>query len=427
MSATEERAAETTVALLEEVLAGYHPRDFAVRLWDGSTLEPETGEDPSFTVVLRHPGALRTLLGAPSELALAEAYLYDDIDVEGDAEALIRLGDHLLVDRRPSIARRLRAAGRLRSLPSDGRPREGRQAAQLAGRRSTIERDRAAARYHYDLGNDFFELFLDRWMAYSCAYFEREDEDLDAAQVRKFDYVCRKLRLRPGERLFDLGCGWGGLVIHAARNYGVEALGVTLSVNQGKLAQERIHEAGVGDRCRVEVRDYREVDEPEGFDKIASIGMFEHVRADALVPYFEHVRRLLRPGGVLLNHAIHRLHDAPRRGASFMDRYVFPDYEVHSLSTALQTAEAAGWEVRDVESLREHYVLTTRHWLRRLEERHDEVVAAADEVAYRVWRLGFAGSAYGFATGRVTLFQTLLAKPREGVSGLPLQRADWYG
>jgi cyclopropane-fatty-acyl-phospholipid synthase len=426
MSATESGTAETTVEVLEELLAGYHPRDFAVRLWDGSGLEAETDGAPRFTLVLRHPGALRALLGAPSEVALAEAYLYDDVDIEGDAEALIRLGDHLLIDNRPSVGVRLRHAGRLRALPSDRRPREGRQAARLAGRRSTIARDRAAARYHYDFGNDFFELFLDRWMAYSCAYFEHEDEGLDEAQVRKFDYVCRKLRLRPGERLFDLGCGWGGLVIHAARNYGVEALGVTLSVNQGERARERIREAGLEDRCRVEVRDYREVDQAEGFDKIASIGMFEHVRVDALVPYFEHVHRLLKPGGAFLNHAIHRLHEAPRRGASFMDRYVFPDYEVHPISTALRAAEAAGWEVRDVESLREHYVLTTRHWLKRLEERHDEVVAAADEVAYRVWRLGFAGSAYGFATGRVTLFQTLLAKPRAGDSLLPLQRADWY-
>jgi cyclopropane-fatty-acyl-phospholipid synthase len=262
---------------------------------------------------------------------------------------------------------------------------------------------------------------------YSCAYFVREDDDLASAQRQKLDYICRKLRLRPGERLLDIGCGWGALIRHAVRNYGVTALGITLSTRQAELADKEIRAAGLADRCRVELCDYRELQDRESFDKLVSVGMFEHVSEGVLPGYFRQAWRLLRPGGVFLNHGISRpVNQPPRRGSSFVQKYVFPDGELVPIGTALVLGEEAGFEVRDVESLREHYVLTLRQWVRRLEEGHEAAIHASDEVSYRVWRLYMSGSAHGFRTGRLNVHQALFVKPEQGRSGLPLARADWY-
>src|SRR5262249_30567408 len=252
------------------------------------------------------------------------------------------------------------------------------------------------------------------------------DEDLATAQERKVDYVCRKLRLRPGERLFDIGCGWGALVMHAAREYGVEALGVTLSARQAKLASERIHAAGLADRCRVELRDYREI--KGDFDKVSSVGMFEHLSENGLAEYFEHVFSVLRPGGAFLNHGIgERYGKVRRRGGSFFMTHLFPDCALLPISTTSRLAEAAGFEVRDVESLREHYALTARAWRRNLEANHDRAVAAGGENAYRLGRRGRAGFGGAQDPGELTLWQPLLVNPApDGSWGLPLQRSDWY-
>jgi cyclopropane-fatty-acyl-phospholipid synthase len=417
--------AAATLGFLRNLLRDY-PRDFAVRLWDGSVWEPDAGVEARATIVLRHPGALRAMLWPPGELTLAEAFLYDDFDVEGDLGALFPLVDRLL-DRELSLAERLRTMRRLLMLPSERRPREGRRRAQLRGRRSSLERDRQAISYHYDVSNEFFALWLDSTMAYSCAVFAVPDEDLETAQRRKLDYVCRKLRLKPGEHLLDIGCGWGGLVMHAAREYGVNALGVTLSQNQAELAQERIRAAGLGDRCRVEMGDYREVDERERFDKLVSVGMYEHVAREALGDYFAHARRLLRPRGVFLAHGIARSATASDgSGPSFLNAYVFPDNDLVPIATVLAAAESAELEVRDVESLREHYALTTRRWLERLEAQCDEARRVTNDVIYRTWRLMCAASAYRFARAELSVYQTLLVKPDDGASGLPLSRADWY-
>jgi cyclopropane-fatty-acyl-phospholipid synthase len=422
-----DRAAGRSLAFLQELLGGYRPRDFAVRLWDGTTWAPEAGAKARFTLVLCHAGALRALLGPPSELALAEAYLRGDFELEGEVEAAFGIADYLLVERSSSRAATVRQAARLLSLPTNGRPPGEHAPARLRGPRFSLGRDREAVTYHYDRSNEFFALWLDVRMVYSVGYFESPDESLEAAQERKLDYVCRKLRLRPGERLLDIGCGWGALVVHAAERYGVEALGVTLSENQAAVARERIERAGVGHRCRVEVRDYREV-AGEAFDKLASVGMFEHIPAEGLGDYFAHAWRLLRPGGAFLNHGIARPLDQPqRRGRSFVTAYVYPDAELTPVSTVLRLAEAAGFEVRDVESLREHYPLTLRAWLRRLEASKEAAVRAASEVTYRIFRLYLAGSAHGFATGRLNVYQSLLLRPHEGRSGLPLTREDWYG
>jgi cyclopropane-fatty-acyl-phospholipid synthase len=424
-AATRAEAVPATLAFLRDLLGDY-PGDFAVRLWNGAVWQPDPGGTARFTLVLRHPGALRAMLWPPGELTLTDAYLFDDVDLEGDLEAAFALADHLLLNR-TGRAQRLQRARQLLALPGGRQPRAGRSRARLTGRRASLERDRQAIAYHYDLSNEFFALWLDPTMAYSCAVFDSPDDDLDVAQQRKLEYVCRKLRLRPGDRVLDIGCGWGGLILHAASRFGADATGVTLSRAQADLVAKRIREHGLEDRCRVQLRDYREIDATEGFDKLASVGMLEHVAEAALPDYFGHAWRLLRPGGVFLAHGMGVSPAAGRHaGGSFIRSYVFPDYSLVPIASLLAAAEATGFEVRDVESLREHYVLTTRAWLRRLESCRDEARRLTTEATYRVWRLLVGGCAYGFASGRMNVYQTLLAKPAGGVSGLPLSRADWY-
>src|SRR5216683_2347697 len=266
-----DQALQTTLSLLQDLFGSSPQRNFAVRLWNGTTWkpEPQSGEPARFTIVLQHPGALRKMFLPPSDLTLGEAYIYNDFDIEGDIEAIFPLGDQFM----DGGWGKLRFGKRLLSLPNAGQPRPGDAAAKLRGTRHSKERDRQAVTYHYNRSNDFYALWLDARMVYSCAYFATPDDDLDTAQEQKLDYICRKLRLRPGQRLLDIGCGWGGLVIHAGSRYGVEALGVTLSQPQADLANERIAQAGLFPRCRVEVRDYRDLDMRAGFDRMASVGM----------------------------------------------------------------------------------------------------------------------------------------------------------
>ena len=423
-------AALTSMVFLNDLFGDFHPRDFAVRLWTGRVWAPEPGRPARYTLVLKHSDAIRRMFWPPTELTIAEAYLYDDFDVEGDIEGIFALGAHIFGRPRrdpPAVAKLGRDFAALLALPDSGRPRLGRQPARLAGRRHSLQRDREAVTYHYNVSNDFYALWLDRQMVYSCAYFSSPQGDLDAAQARKLDYICRKLRPQPGMRLLDIGCGWGGLVMHAARHYGLDCTGITLSQPQADLANARIAEAGLRARCRVIVRDYREVDQPAGYDRIVSVGMFEHVGQSLLPAYMARAYSLLKPGGVFLNHGIAcRLRSEQGIGPAFSERYVFPDGELEPISVSLRAAEDAGFEVRDVESLREHYMLTLRHWVRRLEQNHDLALRHVDEVTYRVWRLYMSGSADGFRTGRLNVYQSLLAKPECGVSGLPLTRDDWY-
>ncbi|MEA3376123.1 MAG: cyclopropane-fatty-acyl-phospholipid synthase family protein [Chloroflexota bacterium] len=427
-----DRAKETTVEILDDVLGDYRAQGlehaFTVRFWDGSVWPEEAVESAAFTLVLNHPGALRQMFLPPSELNLGESYIYGDFDVEGDLIAAFPLAAAFQkLDL--GLGDKLGLAWKLRSLPNTSAPRVGRQAASVSGTRHSRRRDRQAISYHYDVSNDFYALWLDRNMVYSCGYFADPDEDIHTAQERKLDYICRKLRLEPGERLLDIGCGWGGLVTHAVAHYGVEALGITLSQPQVDFAQERIAEAALEDRCRVEVRDYREVEPETPFDKLVSVGMFEHVGEEKMRVYFEQAWDILRPEGVFLNHAITRPGWEPKaeRDDTFSDRYVFPDGELTPISHSLRIAEEVGFEVRDVESLREHYALTLRRWVRRLEQRHEEALEHVDEVTYRIWGLFMSGSAEGFESARLNVYQSLLVKPGpDGTSGLPLTRADWY-
>jgi len=420
------RQVDLTLDVLTSVLQGYHPRDFSVRLWDGTVWGPEQGEPVRFSLILRHPGALRRMLLPLNQLTLGEAYVYDDFDIEGDMEAAFRMGDYLL-SLNLGLAEKWSLVRHLLGLPSKNHVQPAHLQARLHGASHSARRDAQAVTYHYNVSNEFYRLWLDERMVYSCAYFAEPGEDLEKAQGRKLDYICRKLRLREGERLLDIGCGWGALTLHAAKRYGAEALGITLSKPQAELANEHIHRAGLADRCRVEVCDYREIEAPGSYDKLVSVGMFEHVGGSRLREYFARAWRLLRPGGVFLNHAIASSLNQPLfSGPSFIDQYVFPDGELVPITETLHAAEESGFDVRDLENLREHYALTLRHWVERLEASRDAACRCTSKGTYRVWRLYMAGSAHGFSIGRLNLYQTLLVKPDKGYSGLPLTRADWY-
>lgn len=417
---------EITKTVLEEIVSERSLNVVGVRLWEGTDW-PDDRPRP-VTLVLNHPGALRRMFLPGNEIGLAEAYLLDDFNIEGDIESLFTLADDL-APLAEDFLKKARLGWKLLRLPKGNRPSATKRIpARMGGERHSIDRDRLAIAYHYDVSNDFYTLWLDKNMVYSCAYFLGLEHSLDRAQESKLDYICRKLRLRSGQRLLDIGCGWGGLVIYAAKHYGVEAMGITLSQPQADLANERIAQAGLAERCRVEVRDYRELDENQGYEAMASIGMFEHVGEAHLGTYFQQAWKLLLPGGLFLNHGITRCaNDTPRRGRSFFDAYVFPDGELVPISTSLRIAEEVGFEVRDVESLREHYAMTLRRWVSRLEAHHEEALEFVDEPTFRIWRLFMSGCAHGFTRGRLNVQQSLLVKPGpDGQSGLPLTRADLY-
>jgi cyclopropane-fatty-acyl-phospholipid synthase len=400
-------------------------RPYAVRYWDG-TVEPAgiQGND-SATLVIQGPSSLRAAFLPPSEFTLCKAYLRADLDVEGDLETVV----HALrarARRRTSpsgIARLAFLSARLPRQPHRNNGEAKALARHPMSRRHSRKRDAAAIRHHYDVGNEFYRLWLDRESVYSCAYFGPGIEDLDAAQVAKLDRICRKLGLSPGERLLDIGCGWGGLIRHAAQCYGVAATGITLSPSQADLALKRISSDSLETRCSVEIRDYRDLPRTSAFDKASSVGMFEHVGRSQLAAYFTTVYRVLRPGGLFLNSGIvdlenarptrfsARLRRALDRQGRFLARYIFPDGELLPLATIVEEAEAAGFEVRDVESNREHYMQTVRHWLRRLEARRREAVAIVGDTTFRAWRLYLAASADAFASGLIGEVEMVLQKP----------------
>ncbi len=413
---------EGSIQFLEHLFLNYPRHDFRVRFWDGTVWG---GNKFRYTLVLKHPGALQRMFTAPNELTLGEAYILGDFDIEGDIEASFDLADFLL-SQKQSIPNRLYLSVLLGKLPTIVRPRVVARPVRLQGAAHTRRRDRDAISYHYDLPADFYSLFLDRQMLYSCAYFHTNEDGLEQAQEQKLDYICRKLRLHRDERLLDIGCGWGAVVIHAATHYGVRAQGVTLSARQAEIARKRIHNLGLAERCQVDVLDYRDLEGDAQFDKIVSVGMFEHVGMEHLTEYFSRVWRLLRPSGAFLNSGIAASVDYRRQGPSFIDRYVFPDGELVPLTTSLGSAESSGFEVKDVESLREHYALTLQHWVRRLEAHAGEARRLTDDTTYRTWRLYMAASAHRFRSANMNLYQILLAKPLKGRSDMPITRADWY-
>nr|WP_240794882.1 cyclopropane-fatty-acyl-phospholipid synthase family protein [Rhodococcus zopfii] len=403
-----------------------------VRCWDGSEAGPP---DAAARVVLHRRRALRRMLWAPDELGLTRAYISGDLDVDdlfallGIPEVMARIGDHRVAGVRPrTLARAATAIVRLGAAGPPPRP----PAVEIRRRRGILHsrsRDSVSVSHHYDVGNDFYRLFLGPTMVYSCGYWTDEDSCLGAAQDAKCDLVCRKLGLEPGMRLLDVGCGWGSLALHAARGYGVDVVGVTISREQRDLATKRVAEAGLSDRIEIRLQDYRDIDDGP-FDAVASVGMAEHVGLVNLPRYAAGVHALLRPGGRLLNHAIARarsLPDTPGRAPSFIDRYIFPDGEVLPLSKTIDAFERAGLEVRDDESLREHYALTLRAWVSNLLGSWDDAVRTVGEERARTWLLYLTASALGFeAPNRLTIHQVLAVRPHaDGRSGLPRTRNRW--
>jgi cyclopropane-fatty-acyl-phospholipid synthase len=393
-----------------------------LRLWDG-TVRGERSS-PRFTVSLREPAALGALIGGLPERAFGRAYATGSIDIEPLDRFLELIAERPLGSFVTAWPRLVAAATLLGVRPAAGRV--GAAEAALRGRRHTRARDAQAVRHHYDLPPEFYALWLDRTMTYSCAYFARPDDDLDTAQQAKLELVCRKLRLRPGEQLLDIGSGWGGLVLHAARHHGVRAVGITLSPRQVEVSRARAAAMGVSDRVAFRLADYR--DPLTGrFDAVASIGMVEHVGRRLLRTYTRAIRRALRPGGRALVHGITCRAGEPLHRGSFINSFVFPDGELEDVGAVVRALDSERLEVRDVESLREHYVLTLGHWVRRLEERWEDAVRYAGSERARVWRLYMTGSRTAFASGRISVHQTLAVRAdADGSAGMPLRRDDWY-
>ena len=420
--------ADNLLRLVEMVLAA--EPTVRLRAWDGSEAGPENAP----VIDVRSPDAVRYVAQEPNELGLARAYVSGAIDFEGDVYDILRaLPFHddthqharVLTARQKAelatVVARTAGVGRAPAPP----PEE----AVVAGRRHSKDRDRTVVTHHYDVGNEFYRIVLGESMVYSCAYWRGAGDPaygLADAQRDKLDLVCRKLGLhRPGtHRLLDVGCGWGSLLLHAATTYDVTGVGVTLSEPQARLARERLSAAGVADRVEVRVQDYRDIDDGP-YDVISSIGMAEHVGEDAYTTYAAQLLSLLAPEGRLLNHQISRRPGPRREGTSFIEAYVFPDGELLPLATTVGLLEGVGFEVRDVEALREHYALTLREWVRNLEAEWDRAVELTSTGRARVWRLYMAGSALAFERNRIGVNQVLAVKPAPGgASGMPRTR-DW--
>jgi cyclopropane-fatty-acyl-phospholipid synthase len=428
--------------LLYQALGGALP--LRLELYDGSVAGPE---DAKVRMVVRSRDGLARFLSRPGELGIARAYVSGDVDIDGDLFEGLEQAANIDLSLRTidpvAIARLLRATG-ISVLRSPEPPPEE---VRLSGGLHTHSRDRAAISHHYDVSNDFYRLVLGPSMVYSCAVWESPESSLEEAQAAKLELICQKLGLRPGMRLLDVGCGWGSMAIHAARHHGVEAVGITISEQQAALARQRVEEAGLSDRVEIRLQDYRDVTDGP-FDAISSIGMFEHVGRNRMETYIRDLYALLPPGGRLLNHAIsrpgypqsdsrvgrakalyRRMATAvgsdltSRVDSQLMQRYVFPDGELHEVGVVVSMLQENGFEVRHLETLREHYALTLRHWVGNLETNWDAAVAEVGEGRARVWRLYMVACAITFAMGGVSIQQVLAVKSIDGDSGFPLRPA----
>jgi len=402
---------------------------FRFTAYDGSSAGPV---DAAFGLNLRNERGLSYLLTAPGDLGLARAYVMGDLEIEGShpgdpysALMAVKGSSEGLKFRVPSpleVVSLLRAVGisHLKPPPVPSQEHMPRWRRVMEGFMHSPERDAEAIHHHYDVSNRFYEMVLGPSMTYTCACYPTEDASLEEAQAHKYDLVARKLGLQPGQRLLDVGCGWGGMVRHAVKNYGVTALGVTLSEQQAAWAQDKIKEEGLDDRAEVRFRDYREVAETD-FDAISSIGLTEHIGVGNYASYFGALRDKLRPQGRLLNHSITRPHNKDTRTGAFIDRYVFPDGELTGSGRMIAELQDAGMEVQHEENLRPHYAKTLAGWNKNLVDNWDECVAEVGIGTARVWGLYMAGSRMGFDTNEIQLHQILATKTEDGISGYPLR------
>jgi len=377
-----------------------------LELWNGQKFDFGTYAAPDVTVRVPHVSALAYLL-TPSLANLGEAYVEGKIEVEGKIREIIAVGNAL-------AANTLKADGKFSRITRTFRHNK--------------EKDAEAIRYHYDVSNDFYKLWLDQNMVYSCAYFENGDEDLATAQLKKIDHILTKIQVQPGHTLLDIGCGWGALVLRAAQKFGARCVGITLSENQYALARERVKQAGLEDRIEIRLQDYRDI--TGSFDRITSVGMFEHVGLNNLPMYFSRIRSLLADDGIAMNHGITTTDinngESPYGGGEFIDKYVFPHGELPHIGLVLKTMQEGGLEVFDVENLRRHYAKTCGIWADNLEARADEVRKAVDDRRFRIWRIYLAGSSYGFERDWMSLYQVVCRKAGRSASTLPWSRDYIY-
>jgi cyclopropane-fatty-acyl-phospholipid synthase len=398
----------STASLRREIAAALPQRPFAIRFWDGTTVEATRPSAPTFSFL--SPEALAHVIRAPGELGLGRAYVLGLIETD-DIEKSLEVVDTFEAPRLSPAQMAKLGVAVVRACGLVKPPRRPASELRLTGERHTVGRDRRAVRYHYDAGNEFFALFLDASMTYSCAYFKGGAQTLEEAQQAKLGLVCSKLDLQEGERVLDVGCGWGSFAMHAAEHYGVNVLGVTLSEQQVELGRERVEAAGLTDKVQLRVADYREL-AGEQFDAISSIGMVEHVGEERIDLYMRTLHGLLRPGGRLLNHGISKLMDFDTKDeGAFSERFVFPDGVPLPLSRIAQAMERTSLVVRHVEGLPEDYAETLRYWIAGFEERYHEAVRLAGEERARVWRLYLRAARAGFTTGWASVYQVLASRP----------------
>ncbi len=418
-------AQDGAARILSRIFRDY-PSALTVRLWNGEKMDFGNGK-PEFTLAFNRAKPFRDLILHADPIRLAEAYFSGTVDIDGNIYPAMELKDYLksLDLSMGEKAAFLFIAMRLRDEEDEGEGWASWRWTRSLPRYSK-EMNREAIGFHYDVSNEFYKLWLDQQMVYSCAYFNEEKQELDEAQSNKLDLICRKLRLKAGEKMLDIGCGWGALILWAARHYGVKAHGITLSRNQYEHAKRKIAESGLEGQVSVELMDYRDIQGEAVYDKISSVGMFEHVGLKNLPLYFSTVHRLLKPGGLFLNHGITHDEDGWNKSieTDFIAKYVFPDGELDWVSNIQRQMEKSLFEIHDVESLRPHYALTLREWVRRLEARHREAVEHVTEAVYRVWRVYMAGCALQFEAGYMGVYQILAAKRVRGLLALPLTRRD---
>jgi len=400
------------------------PNPVEIKFWEGETLALGTAGESSVKLIFHHPGVLRSLILKRDPLVLTEAYLNGWFDFQGDMETVVSLGQHLPwkgLKRSQGIKVWLQSL-RLPRLPLKVNPESSRNREV-----HSKERDRAAIQHHYDVGDDFYQLWLDPWMVYSCANFENPLMSLAQAQERKLDLSCRKLKLEPGDKLLDIGCGWGAMLRWAAKNYGIKGYGITLSEKQVEHNRKCIKEEGLEDQLQVELLDYRDLPKEPTFDKIVSIGMIEHVGLKQYPAYFQSAYQCLKPGGLFLNHGITATDPwyGTSAGERFINRYIFPDGELIQLTLMLREAEKARWEVVDVDNWRPHYALTLRRWADNLVKAKTEAVQLIGEKLYKIWQFYLVGCAIGFENNQMGIYQTLLRRKEDTQWNLPLTRQGW--